>query len=61
MMRRSWLRVAIANAAFGLAFALVAASIDDPAARVMAAINALSAMIVTAWALRKDDGHGRAD
>jgi hypothetical protein len=56
MMRRSWFRLAIANATLGVASIIVAILADDPAIRWPLVGNAVASLGLAAWALRKCDG-----
>lgn len=57
MIRRSWMRLAMANAGFGLASIAVAIVASDPGIRWPLAANAIGSMIMCCYALRE---HARA-
>lgn len=55
MIRRSWHRLAIANAGIAVASLALMLMIDDDGSRLALIANAIGTGGIAAWALRKDD------
>lgn len=54
MMRRSWMRLAMANAGLGVASIVIAGVVNDPDIRWALTASAVGSFGIMAWALRSN-------